>query len=79
MALACRYQKLLPAEALNAATINAAYAVGMGERVGSIQPGKQADLLILKYDDYRHVAYQIGGNPVKTVFKNGVEFTIAQD
>ena len=79
MALACRYQKLLPAEALKAATINAAYAVGMGERVGSIQPGKQADLLILKYDDYRHVAYQIGGNPVKTVFKNGVEFTIAQD
>jgi imidazolonepropionase len=75
MALACRYEKLLPAEALNASTINAAFAIGMGEQVGSIQPGKKADLLILKYNDYRHVAYQIGGNPIKTVFKNGVEFS----
>jgi imidazolonepropionase len=71
MALAARYQKLLPAEALNAATINAAYAIGMGDRVGSIEAGKQADLLIVDAPDYRHLAYQFGGNLVETVIKNG--------
>ena len=72
MALACRYQKLLPAEALNASTINAAYSIGMGASVGSIEPGKQADLLILNTPDYRHLAYEFGGNLVRTVIKCGV-------
>lgn len=71
MATSCRYQRLLPAEAMNASTINAAYAIGMTERVGSIEAGKQADLLILKTPDYRHLAYQIGGNLVETVIKKG--------
>ena len=71
MAIACRYQKLLPSEALNASTINAAYAVGMGERLGSIEVGKQADLLIVNAPDYRHLAYQFGGNLVKQVIKRG--------
>ena len=71
MALACRYQKLLPAEALNAATINAAYTMGLGQRVGSIEVGKQADLLIVDAPDYRHLAYQFGGNLVKAVIKRG--------
>ncbi|MCA9921320.1 MAG: imidazolonepropionase [Anaerolineales bacterium] len=71
MAIACRVQKLLPAEALNAATINAACAVGLGERLGSIQVGKQADLLILNAADYRHIPYFFGGNPVETVIKKG--------
>ncbi|GAB4330068.1 MAG: imidazolonepropionase [Phototrophicales bacterium] len=72
MALACRYQRLLPAEALNASTINAAYSIGMGDRVGSIQVGKQADLLILNTRDYRHLMYEFGGNLVQTIIKNGV-------
>lgn len=72
MAIACRYQRLLPSEALNASTINAAYAVGMGERLGSIQTGKQADLLIINAPDYRHLAYQFGGNLVEQVIKNGM-------
>jgi imidazolonepropionase len=71
MAIACRFQKLLPAEALNAGTLNAAYALGLGSRWGSIAPGKQADILILKEADYRHIAYFFGHNPVKMVIKRG--------
>ncbi len=71
MAIACRYQQLLPAEALNASTINAAHAVGLADRLGSIEVGKQADLLILKAPDYRHLAYQFGGNLVERVIKRG--------
>jgi imidazolonepropionase len=71
MAIACRYQRLSPAEALNASTVNAAYAVGLGDRVGSIEVGKQADLLIVDAPDYRHVAYQFGINLVEGVVKRG--------
>lgn len=72
MAIACRYQKLLPSETLNAATINAAFAVGVGAKTGSIETGKQADILILETDDYREIAYEFGGNPVGIVIKNGI-------
>jgi imidazolonepropionase len=71
MAIACRYQNLLPSEALNASTINAACAVNKGHRIGSIEVGKQADILILDTSDYRHLAYQFGGNLVESVFKRG--------
>lgn len=71
MAIACRFQKLLPSEALQASTINAAHAIGMGDTVGSIVAGKQADLLILKESDYRHIPYFFGGNPVEMVIKRG--------
>jgi len=71
MAIACRYQKLLPAEALTAATINAAHAIGVGDRLGSLEPGKQADLLVLDLPDYRHLAYRFGGNPAVQVIKKG--------
>lgn len=71
MAIACRFQKLLPSEALYATTINAAHAIGMGDKVGSIEAGKRADLLILKEGDYRHIPYFFGGNPVDTVIKRG--------
>jgi len=71
MAIACRYQHILPAEALNASTINAAYAIGLGDRVGSVEVGKQADLLIVDAPDYRHLAYQFGTNLVERVLKRG--------
>ncbi len=71
MAIACRYQRLMPAEALNASTINAAFAIGMEAKVGSIEVGKQADLLLLEVQDYRHLAYQFGTNQINTVIKKG--------
>jgi imidazolonepropionase len=71
MAMACRYQGLLPAEALNAGTINAAQAIGLGGRLGSLEAGKQADVLIVNAPDYRHLAYQFGGNLVERVVKAG--------
>jgi imidazolonepropionase len=71
MAMACRYQGLLPAEALNASTLNAAHAVGLGQRLGSLEVGKQADLLLLNAPDYRHLAYHFGGNLVEQVVKKG--------
>ena len=71
MAIACRFQKLSPAEAMNACTINAAHALGIGDAVGSLEVGKQADVLIVDAPDYRHLAYQFGGNLVQTVIKRG--------
>ena len=71
MAIACRYQKLLPAEAFNAATVNAAFAVAMGEKVGSLEAGKQADIVIFDTKDYREIAYEFGGNLIEKVIKNG--------
>jgi imidazolonepropionase len=71
MAIACRYQKLLPSEAFNAATINAAFAVAKGAEIGSIETGKNADLLIFDTKDYREIAYEFGGNLIEKVFKKG--------
>lgn len=71
IALACRYLKLTPAEAINAATINAAYALNLGAHLGSLEAGKQADVLILDIPDYRHLGYRYGTNLVETVIKRG--------
>jgi imidazolonepropionase len=71
LALACRYMRLTPAQAIAAATINAAAAVGRAELVGSLEPGKQADLLILDIPDYRHLGYRFGANLVEMVIKKG--------
>ena len=71
MAIACRYQKLTPAEAMNAATINAAVSIGMGDLVGSIEIGKSADFVIVDGFDYRSISYEFGGDPIRRVFKNG--------
>ncbi len=71
MAIACRYQKLLPSEAFVGATVNAAIAVGKGDETGSIEVGKAANFLILNTDDYREMAYEFGGNFVDSVIKAG--------
>jgi len=71
IALACRYMRMTPAEAVAAATVNAAHALRRGDAVGSLETDKQGDLLILDTDDYRELAYQFGGNLVWTVVKAG--------
>ena len=71
IALACRTMQLTPAQAIAAATINAAAAIRREGQIGSIHVGKQADLLVLRVDDYRHLAYRFGGNLVKDIFKKG--------
>jgi imidazolonepropionase len=71
IALACRYLRLPPAQAIAAATINAAAAISRADKVGSIEPGKQADLLVLSVPDYRHLGYRFGTNLVQTVIKKG--------
>ena len=71
IALACRYEKLTPAEAIVAATINAAASLGIANKVGSLEPGKLADVLIADVPDYRHLAYRFGANPIETVIKRG--------
>ncbi len=76
MQIACRYQKILPSEAITATTINAAHSIGLGESVGSLEVGKQADLIVLNTNDYREVCYEFGGNFVEKIFKNGQEVKI---
>ncbi len=78
IALACRYLRLTPAQAIAATTINAAAALACADRLGSLQVGKQADLIILNVEDYRQLGYRFGGNLVKTVIKRGQIFNVAE-
>lgn len=71
LALACRKLGLTPAQAIAAATINAAAAIDRVDEIGSLEVGKQADLLILNVSDYRHLGYRFGTNLVAYVLKAG--------
>ena len=71
LALACRYMNMTPAEAINAATINAAHAVGLGHEVGSLETGKRADLILLDVPSYLHLGYRFGTNLVGKVIVAG--------
>lgn len=71
IALACRYMRLTPAQAIAAATINAAAAINRSDQIGSLEPGKKGDVIILNVPDYRHLGYRFGTNLVKTVIKSG--------
>ena len=68
---ALRY-RISAAEALCAATLNAACSLGRGDRIGTIEPGKQADLVVLDVPNHRHLVYELGRNPVAAVVKRGI-------
>jgi imidazolonepropionase len=72
ISLACSHLHMTPAEAIAAATINSAHAIGRGERAGSIEPGKDADIIILNAGDYREIPYHFGWNQVHLTRKRGV-------
>lgn len=74
-ALACIYMQLSPEEAVTALTLNGAAAVGRADRIGSIDVGKQGDLVILEYPSYRFLPYHIGMNIVEHVVKDGVVYS----
>ncbi len=76
IALACRAMKLTPAEAIAATTINSAHAIRKADTIGSIEVGKQADMLILSVPDYRQVGYRYGTNLVKQVIKRGRVYSV---
>jgi imidazolonepropionase len=71
LSLACSEMRMSPAEAITAATINAAHALGCGADCGSFEPGKRADVLILNVEDYRDLSARFGINHTHMVFKNG--------
>jgi len=75
LSLACVEMRLSPAEALTAATINAAYSLGVGDQVGSLEVGKQADFLIHEFTDYREIPYFIAAPMRPRVFIAGREVT----
>ncbi len=71
ISLACLLYRLTIAEALIGSTLNAARALNLQDKVGSLEIGKQADLIILDVPNYQHIPYQFGRNFVRTVIRNG--------
>jgi imidazolonepropionase len=76
IALACRYLQLTPAQAIVAGTINSAAAIQRDGFIGSIEVGKQADMLVLSVSDYRHLGYRFGTNLVEFVVKKGEIYSL---
>lgn len=71
MNLGCLKYRMTPEEVLTAVTLNAAAAIGRAERIGSLEPGKQADLVIWDAPDLDYVCYRLGSNLVSRVVKKG--------
>ena len=71
ISLACLQMKMLPAEAIVASTLNAAYSLEIGNKIGSIEVGKLADILIMDMPSYKYLPYHLGSNCVEMAIKNG--------
>ena len=72
LSLACTQLRMTPAEAIAAATINAAYALRREKQIGSLEAGKLADLAIFEVEDYREIPYYFGVNKCWMTLKKGV-------
>ncbi|UCH82905.1 MAG: imidazolonepropionase [Candidatus Latescibacterota bacterium] len=75
ISIACSHMRMTAAEAVSAATYNAAFALCRQNDVGSLEPGKRADFLVMNCEDYREIPYRFGTNRVHRVFIGGVEWT----
>lgn len=71
LSLACSEMRMTPAEAVPAATINAAYSLRLADRLGSLEPGKQADVIVMDVADYREIPYYFGWNHCAMTLKRG--------
>ena len=71
LSVACSALRMMPAEAISAATINAAYALRRADRLGSLEPGKQADLIVMDVGDHREIPYYFGVNHCRMTVKAG--------
>jgi imidazolonepropionase len=71
MTIACTQMALMPEEAITAATLNGAAALGISEKLGSIELGKQADILLFNIPNYKYIPYHFGTNLVNKVIKRG--------
>lgn len=71
MTLACYRMRMTPEEVLTAVTLNAAAAIGMGRRLGTLEVGKQADLVVWDVENLEQLLYRYGSNRVHRVYKNG--------
>ncbi|MBZ5582277.1 MAG: imidazolonepropionase [Acidobacteriia bacterium] len=71
LSLACTQMKMTPAEAVTAATVNAAYSLRRGDEIGTLEPGRRADFVIHDCEDYRDLAYFFGRDTATPVFLKG--------
>lgn len=71
IALACIYMDMSVEETISALTLNAAAAVGMADTIGSVEPGKRADMVILEFPNFRMLPYYVGMNCVRTTIHDG--------
>jgi imidazolonepropionase len=71
LSLACTQLRMTPAEAITAATINAAYSLRREKKIGSLENGKRADLAVFEVEDYREIPYYFGMNLCWLTMKNG--------
>ncbi len=71
LSIACSQMRMTPEEAISAATINGAYSLGVSDRLGSIEVGKQADIVLMDVSDYRELPYFFGLNHCVVTIKKG--------